>query len=87
VIYLLRCLLRAGLDVAVWRPEDLHDGTIENQLDVLTGVWNGSAIQATCENCHRRVIADKGSRRFCSDRCRERARYLRKKAAKAAAPS
>ena len=30
-------LLRAGLDWAVWRPADLENGTIEQQLAALSG--------------------------------------------------
>lgn len=80
-IRLLRCLDRDGLNVTVWRPVDLHDGTIGRQLDGLTGRWQGNEIQITCEGCGRKVIADRGRKRFCSDRCRERARYQKRKEA------
>lgn len=78
-IRLLRCLDRDGLNVTVWRPVDLWDGTVERELDGLIGRWRGDQIQVKCEVCGRKVISSKKTRRFCSDRCRSRYGYSERK--------
>jgi hypothetical protein len=86
-VYVIRSMMRAGLDAGVWRPMDYLDGSIERRLDEMTGRWQGKELTIKCQQCDRRVIADNGRRRFCSDKCRERFRYWKKKeAAQAASP-
>jgi hypothetical protein len=71
--YVLKCLARAGCDVAIWRPQELWSGEIEAQLDALAGRWQGNAITIKCEICHRLVTADSIKKRYCSAKCRSTA--------------
>jgi hypothetical protein len=93
-LYVLKCLKRAGADAGIWRPAQLHDGTIERQLDAIAPWYHGDAVWATgpayearsCLECAKTFIPAKAPQKYCTDQCRSRASSRRWRE-KEAAPS
>jgi hypothetical protein len=50
---MLDCLYRSYADAGIWRPQDLHDGTIEAQLDRICG--ESGVAYLTCQECGQPV--------------------------------
>ena len=80
----LDILQRSGINAGLWRPEQLHDGTIEAELDMVT-YERPKVYQLRCEQCNEPFTGTLSSRRFCSGRCRmKHARQVKKQQAEAA---
>jgi len=80
----LNRLRRSGINADVWRPAQLHDGTIEAELEMVDCV-RPRVYQLRCEECTEPFEWRAPDRRWCSSRCRmRRARRLKKQKLKAA---
>jgi hypothetical protein len=80
-VFILQCMKRAGLDVAVWRPQQLWSGQVEAEMNAISPPnWQhaprfGSAVElspAECSECGRTFQPRASNQRYCSDACRSR---------------
>jgi len=77
----LNRLRRSGINAGVWRPEQLHDGTVERELDMVAP-QRPVVLSLICEQCHEPFEATLATRRFCTPACRlKRARQVKKQKA------
>jgi hypothetical protein len=70
--------------VETWRSAwERHDATGAERAVLALVTPGGTPLpERACENCGEEIPADRhGGARFCSDRCRRRATYLRERAA------
>lgn len=80
----LDILRRSGINAGLWRPAQLHDGTVERELDMVASE-RPKILRLRCEACRQPFTATLSSRRFCSGRCRMKyARQVRKQKDEAA---